>query len=109
MVILMKVVDLRKSINAHRALVEVEQNANKVSILSIVFVLLVSMETLTSAVMILTSVHQKYAEKMQFVSTHQAAMIVNANKASLEIRSKCVHQFKKVFVKIHQTVNVTRM
>lgn len=109
MVILMKVVDLRKNINAHRAHVEVERNANKVSILSIVFVRLVSMEIPTLAVMISTSVHQKYAGKMQFVSTHQAATTANVNKASLEIRSKCVHQFKKVFVKIHQTANVTKM
>jgi hypothetical protein len=105
---LTKAVDLKNHINAHRVLVEQEQNANKASTQLIVFVPQGSMGIPTLAVMTLMNVLRKFAAKTQFVSTHQEVTTVNVSKALLAIHSKCVRQLEKDFVKILQTANAAK-
>jgi hypothetical protein len=66
------------------------------------------MEIPTLAVMTLMNVHRKFAAKTQFVSTHPEVTTANVSKALLAIRSKCVQQSEKVFVKILPTANAAK-
>jgi hypothetical protein len=58
--------------------------------------------------LMLTSALLKSAPKMPFASTLPEVMIANANKVTLEIHLKCVHQFRKVSVKIHQIASAVK-
>lgn len=108
MEILMKAVDNKSKICAQKQLVEKELNVAKVSTHWNVCAHQAIMEIHIFHAMMSMNVHQKFAVKMQFVSTHLEAMIANVKRTTLEILSSCVQQFKRVYVTIHKHANAVK-
>ena len=63
---------------------------------SIVFARLASLAIHLLSVATSTNVWTIFAERIRFVLTLPEATFVHVNVDSLEIRTKCVHQFKKM-------------